>query len=244
MLAYSPGNTWFHRLDPMTKLIWMTIASLWLISIRDLTTVVIVSLGVTVVSFVGARFSVARYLRAVIILLVGGIWLILLQGLLRPGEGYDIGPLRFSYIGLELGTTLALRAFGLVASSLAFSRTTRPQDLSLLLIKLGVSYQIAHVAYLALRFLPLLEADLRHIDDAQRLRGVKGRWQRLTKTMVALIATEIRRAEETAIALETRAFGLYEKQTQVEEITVKTSGVVLIGVTCALIGAHITLLME
>jgi energy-coupling factor transport system permease protein len=217
----------------------MTIVSLWLISIRDLSTVIVVTMTVTFISFIGARISLRRYLRVVLLLLMGSIWLAVLQGLVRPGPGYDLGPFHLSYEGLELGLTLALRAFGLVACSLAFSRTTRPQDMSLLLIKLGMPYQLAHVAYLALRFLPLLEADIRHIDDAQRLRGVTGRWQRITKTMIALIATEIRRAEETAIALETRAFGLFDTQTQVEEITVKRSGLVLIGVTVALIIAHL-----
>ena len=111
--------------------------------------------------------------------------------------------------------------------------------MALALVRLGMPYRLAHVAYLGLRFLPILEADMRTINDAQRLRGVKQGWGKIKRTLIALMATELRRADETAIALETRAFGLFAKQTILEEVTITRSGVALLVTTTAVIVAQI-----
>ncbi len=239
MLAYRDGNTFFHHIDPITKSIWVLLVSVWLISIRDFWSVVVVSGGVLLISVFAARINLRVYLRIVVLLLSGSVSLVFFQGLFRPGVGLDLWIFHLSYDGMQLGVVLALRTFGLVAASLAFSRTTKPKHMALALIRVGMPYRLAHVAYLGLRFLPLLEADMRVINDAQKLRGVKGGWAKIKKTMIALTATELRRAEETAIALETRAFGLYDKQTILEEITITKRGVILVAVTATIIIAQI-----
>lgn len=237
MLAFREGNSWFHRLDPITKFIWISVISVWMLGMREFQPVVLTSLAILIIAVVGAHINFVRYLKLTTLLLIGGIYLTLYQGLFRQGPGLDVGIFHFSYVGLELGVVLTLRAFGLVAASLAFSTTTRPKDVALSLIKVGFPYRLAHVAYLGLRFLPLLEVDLRTIHDAQKLRGVTGRWSKIKKMMIALMATELRRAEETAIALETRAFGLHPTQTQLEQISITTGGLMLLAITLAVIVA-------
>jgi energy-coupling factor transport system permease protein len=243
MLAFREGQTWFHKMDPLTKFGWTCLITIWLMSLRDLPSVIVVSIGVLVIAIFGAGLEIFRYLKVAVPLMLGGIFMIAFQGYFRPGPGIDLLSIHFSYEGMELGLILALRAFGLVASSLAFSRTTRPKSVTLSLVKLGMPYKIAHVAFLALRFLPLLEADMQTIQDAQQIRGVRGGWGKMQKTILALIVTEVRRADETAIALETRGFGLYPTQTVLEQVTISRNGVMLLLITIAALIAHVTWLI-
>ncbi len=193
------------------------------------------SIFVIAIAIVGARINLLEYFRISLLFFVGGTFLIAFQGLFRSGEGIDFLVLHFSYEGMSLGLAIALRTFGLVATGLSFSQTTRPKDMALSLIQIGLSYRIAHVAYLALRFLPILEADLQALNDAQQLRGVKRGWGKIKSTVIALIATQLRQSEETAIALETRGFGLHDTQTKLEEVRISMVGVILVVLTLMLI---------
>jgi len=233
-IAYREGQTAFHRLDPLTKLSWCLVATIWLFSVRELRDVLILSATFLVVAIVGAGLDPVGYVKTTLVLLVGGASLALFQGFFRPGPGIDLAGVHLSYDGMELGAALTLRTFGLVASSLAFSGTTSPRQLGLAMQRIGVPYRYAHVAYLALRFIPLLEADLRLIDDAQRLRRVTNGRQKLVKTIVALLAVELRRADSMAIALETRGFGRSARRTELERVTIQKSGVALVLATVVL----------
>jgi energy-coupling factor transport system permease protein len=243
MLAYKEGNSWFHRMDPLTKFAWISIIALWLLSLREAGPIIAVSIGVFWVALIGAGLNVLRYLKSVLLIMVGGSTLILYQGWFRPGPGIDVGPIHFSYDGMQFGLVLLTRTFGIVAASLAFSRTTRPKDVALSLIKLTMPYKFAHLGYLSLRFLPLFHADMQHLNDAQKLRGIKPGPKMMIRSFVALLITELRRTEETAIALEVRAFGLHKEQTQVEEITIAKSGVLLVTVTVIIMIAQVAWLI-
>jgi energy-coupling factor transport system permease protein len=110
------------------------------------------------------------------------------------------------------------------------------------MVQARVPYRVAHVMYIALRFIPLLQIDVQAIHDAQRLRGVKPGLGKVVKTAVALLATELRRADETAVALETRAFGLYKQRNSLEQVAISGSGIFLVVVTTVLVIGHLTCL--
>src|SRR5579875_2943127 len=161
--AYKEDRSWFHNIDPITKFLWALIVAIWLISLRDLASVVSISLALLAVAIIGAKIPVLEYIRVVVPLLSGGGFLILFQGLFRPGKGMYIWVFHLSYMGMLLGAALDLRVIGVAATSFAFSRTTKPKDVATALVKVGVPYKIAYIGYLSLRFLPLFEADLKTV---------------------------------------------------------------------------------
>lgn len=238
-IAYVPGSSFFHRLDPLTKFTWAMVVTVWLFSLGELLPVIIISFGLTTICVVGAQIPLRTYVKSLRILLGAGVFIVLFQGFFREGVGIQIGPVHFSYAGLRLGLALALRSFAFIANGLAFSRTTSPRDVSLALMKMGMPYKLAHVGYLSLRFLPLLERDYQALNDAQKIRGIKPGFKQKQRSLITLIATELRRAEETAIALETRAFGLHETQTKLEEIAISKMGIALCGITLFIIAITI-----
>jgi len=241
-IAYdATKSSLFHNIDPINKFIWCFLVAIWLISLRDIFSVVIVSMGILVFVIFASKLSLKKYLLLSCLLLSASIFIIIFQGIFQEGEGLKIWFISLSYNGLILGTAIALRTFGFLASSIAFTTTTKPKDISLLMIKLGFSYRIAHVLYLVLRFIPLFETDAETINDMYNLRGVKKNLDRFIKSIITIVSTELRRADETAIALETRAFGLYKRKTIINDIKISRSGLILNGITIILIITHIIL---
>lgn len=234
-IAYKPGDSFFHKTDPIMKFLWVLTIGFWLYSLRELGSVIIASLSTAIFSLFAAKLELEGYLKITVVVFMGSTFIILYQGIFRPGSGIDLGPIVLSFTGMKLGLAIGLRTFGLVASSLAFSHTTSPQDLELSLVKIGVPYKISHISYLALRLLPIFQKDMQTVQDIQTLRNVKKGWDRIRVSIIALIVTELRQADNIAIALETRGFGLYNIRTEIKELTISVRGITLVLCTIALI---------
>lgn len=239
LVAYRVGTSAFHRIDPISKTIWCLIISTWMMGLRDPISAGSLSLVVLLFSWIMARLDLRRYAKVALVFLVGSLTLVVYQGVFRPGEGISIGFVHLSYEGLSIGAAIALRTFGIVASALAFAITTSPKDLATALVGMRMPYRIAHIVYLSLRFLPLVESDIESIREAQTTRGIKGGIGTYVSTVVALIATEYRRIDETAIALETRAFGLHETRTVLKPVTMTRWGITLVAITAASMIVHL-----
>jgi len=237
--VYQEKRSWFHSLDPITKTTWVLLATIWLYFLSDLPNVVLVSTLVLTVAILGARIKLTRYVKVVVSVLAGSMMLILYQGIFRSGPGIVFGSVRLSFEGMRLGAALSLRTFGIVAGGLALSLTTRPKHIMLAMIRLGCSYRVAYVVYLALRFLPVCAADLQANQDAMAQREIKKGVGWYVKSVVAVVITELGKVDDTAIAMETRAFGLYEFRTSLEKISIARSGVLLVAVTAVIMVAHL-----
>jgi energy-coupling factor transport system permease protein len=76
----------------------------------------------------------------------------------------------------------------------------------------------------AFRFVPMLQNELRMIQAAHKIRGIseKGgpaaQFDRLKRYLIPLMATAIRRAERTALAMDGRAFGSQATRTYYQQM--------------------------
>ena len=230
-LAYKPGRKFFHKIDPITKFLWVLMVALWLYGLRQIETVALVCLSLMFISFVGAGLNVMRYIRSTLVLFVGSWFIVLYQGVVRNGPGWNVLGVDFSYDGLMIGLAIALRIFGLIAVGMAYSVTTSPQDLENSLVRIGVPYRISRICYLALRLMPIMQRDAQSIEDVQKLRKVKKGKERIKTTIIALVATELRMVDNIAIALETRGFGLYKTRTELNDVKISRTGLMLLALT-------------
>lgn len=235
MLTFQEGKTLFHNLDPISKFGWLTLTTIWLLSMEDILSVIIGCSWITIVVVLCAGMNPLRYAKMLSLILFGGLNLVLFQGIFREGYGIEIAWLHLSYSGLAMGAVLTFRSIGIVLCSIAFSKTTNPKLVALSLVKMGMPYKYAHVAYLGLRFIPMVESDFGVIMDTLRLRGIQNGWQKIRMAIVALVATEIRRTEEIAIALETRGFGIYPTRIDLDEVNITKKGFFIFGLTLVII---------
>lgn len=197
-------------------------------------------LALGVILIVTAKFaaglSIIRLLKTVSVIGVAGIGIIIIQGLLHPGESLIVwGLFHLSREGLTVGSAIALRILSIVTVSLVLSKTTDPRDIFLTLVHAGLPYRLAYVLFLALRLIPLMEYEAATIRDAQYVRGIvpqKGgliNWFKQWGTLVVpWIAAGMRRAEQSSVAMEVRAFGLYPDRTYFHDMKAKDRGILFL----------------
>lgn len=157
-----------------------------------------------------------------------------------------IGPLKFTDKGLIVGLSLSFRVLTIGITSVLFTTNTDPTELMLSLIKqCQLNPGIAFGILTAFRFLPTMETDLATIKAAHRVRNAKnnkwylekGRWH---KYAIPLLATNIRKAERVAIAMEARGFENNMQRTYFKTVYWKKTDTIFILCTILIVSIIIS----
>jgi energy-coupling factor transport system permease protein len=240
LLEYEEGQTFMHRMTPITKFLWALVVLAWVFIMVDPLYVLILGIAILVIAKFLAGMSLRRLLLTVLILGVASIFIIVLQGLLYPGKTilFSVGPFHPTLEGVMVGLAIALRILAIVASSSIIAKTTDPRDVFLSMIKLGLPYTLSYGMFAALRFIPLMEYEAETIREAQMVRGIiqqnKGSLSnQLTQArnfLVPFIASGIRMAQQGAIALDVRAFGITPTRTYLRELKSDRNGWIFTGI--------------
>jgi energy-coupling factor transporter transmembrane protein EcfT len=138
---------------------------------------------------------------ALVLLVSGALWL-------GPADA-RLGPVPYSTAGLALGTWMALRGWALLVAFRGFAATVSPAELAGLLERAGLR-GLGFTFGVAVNLLPALERSAARTWDTIRLRGGLRRRRRamLQLGAVTIVANALRRADNVAIAAETRGVGL------------------------------------
>ena len=232
-IQYLRQDSILHRMDAITKLVWVFVVGIYAFVLGS---PVLLGASVALVILTGAvlgrvTFRVFRGVALYLVLLslaVGIGQLIIRQG----GEVLVALPLvPITEVGLEWALRFAFRIMLISFASMVFIWTTDPRKLVLGLIHLGVPYRIGYGLFVALRFMPLLENEAEVIRQAIAVRGVaevSGRREALRRYVMPLLVAAIRRSEDVAITMDSRAFGAYPTRTYVDPFHWTASGVVLV----------------
>jgi len=231
---YFEADSLLHRLNPLSKVL----ATLPAIVFLALTTTIwppLCFLALTAgMTLLLGRIPLGRFLRVALPLGLLCIGFLLVYPLVVRRELvqhspvlFTIGALPIYRDGVLFGLATALRIYALILLSLPFSLTTDAGDFVRALIQQArVPYRIGFSAMAAFRFVPLLQSELRVIQAAHRVRGVSDRsgpraqLDRARRYAVPLLATAIRQAERTALAMDGRAFGASASRTYRRRIPV------------------------
>jgi energy-coupling factor transport system permease protein len=229
---YIPGDSFLHRLDPRTKMVWMicTMVSVFILYNPVVPLVMILVLVVALLSAVGLelfRNALVRFLP-VIILTVS-----LTHGFVNPAGKTPIlvsgVPIALPYFGamkwegLYFGVLLSLRISATFFASIILVLTTTPEDMVSAIARLGIPYQYASFFGMSLQMIPIMQEEASIIVQAQRARALRedNLWEKiqaLVPLFVPLAVGSMQRAETTAMVLEARAFGAPVKRTELHLI--------------------------
>ena len=243
---YIPSNSPIHRLDPRTKIIAILIISLSIFLLKNLWSYSLLAIFLLTVILI-ARLSIKFVLRGLVPLLWIIMFTFLLHLLFTPGNLIaSFGPLKITEQGLSLGTFIALRLIFLMLIASLLTLTTSPQKLTggleFLLSPLKVvrisSHKIAMMMTLSLRFVPLLFQEIDRLIKAQKSRGsdfshknpIK-RIRAIIPIIVPLLVNLFRRADEFALAMESRAYDPDKPRGDLEAIKFRTSDLLTILIT-------------
>ena len=231
---YFPGDTVVHRLDPRTKLILVIvfIAALFL---------AVDWIGYAVMFAVTAlcvRVSTIK-LKSLLKGLKPLIFIILLTGILNlfyTKEGtvlFDWWIFTVTTGGIKRAFLMVVRIMLLICGTLLLTYTTSPialtDGLEMLLnplkkIKVPV-HEMSMMMSMALRFIPTLIEETDKIMSAQKARGADFSTGKLTERakallplLVPLFVSSFRRADELAVAMESRCYHGGEGRTRMKTL--------------------------
>jgi energy-coupling factor transport system permease protein len=224
VFLYQDKDTFFHRLDPRTKIFVLFFSFLLTILLKHPLPLAGVLFTVIACGYVSQ--CIDNVTRIKFPLLFIALFSIVTWGLSVKGTTPLWG--RFSEESLRYGLAVALKLDSMIIAGIVFLSTTRNEEISSGIIRLGIPYRISFSLSLALRMIPTLIETATTIIEAQRSRGLDLRSKNIftrIKRSIPLLApiflTTIRTTNQLAMALEARGFGLSKERTSYQEIGFK-----------------------
>lgn len=234
-LQYIENGSIFNRMDALSKIVWVILVILVSLQLKTNDARALALAALIVVTFVLARVPLKSFLQSAPIILVMGSLLFFVHLLTAPStEMIQIGNLEFGRQGFDKGLQYFLRVTTIVLTSFIFVWTTNIRDLMVGLVRIGMPYRFAFTIFLALRFLPIVQQEVDAVQAAHAIRGRAARspwahrfrlWQRYLFTV---IVNGLRKAENTALAIESRGFGAYPSRTYVKDYRLTFMGVLIV----------------
>lgn len=234
---YYPARSVLHRLDPRTKFVGTL---LFVISLFVYHT--FLGYGVATV-FLAAMIALSKVPPSFMFRGLKAIFAILLITVafnlfLTPGSAlWQWGFLKITYEGMAQAGKMSIRLVYLVVGSSIMTLTTTPNQLTNALerllrplnrIRVPV-HEIAMMMSIALRFIPILMEETDKIMKAQIARGadfesgnIFQRARSLVPLLVPLFVSAFRRADDLAMAMETRCYHGGEGRTQMKPLRYRT----------------------
>jgi energy-coupling factor transport system permease protein len=209
------------RLDPRTKLMLMLCISTlavvwrdpaWLAGLLAFTGAVLALGGI---GLVAAIAQVKSILKVIALLFVVQCLFVRSGHPLASAHGHTL----VTADGLAMGLGVTLRLV-IVTFSALILLSGEARDYLLALVQCRMPYEIAFMVMTALHFLPILREEALDVYYAVQMRGtelarasLRGKLRVYTHIALPIVAGAIKRAEQTSVAMEARAFRAYPRRT-------------------------------
>jgi energy-coupling factor transport system permease protein len=234
---YIDRSTVIHRLHPTVKVIALFVmfwSMYWVDQPLALLPILLLMLIVARATGSWRNFQRYRWYFLIFVLTTTISWMFFYR---RGAPIIDLPLIHVSRASLVFGLGRGLKLAGLLSASVLFLSTTRIEEFTVGLEKLGVSYRVGFAISLAFRLAPLFIESAITVVDAQRLRGYDfeagGLLQRMRKYVAVVIPVfmaALRRANNMAMALEARGFGLLNRPTTLIEYPVMPTDIMAGGI--------------
>ena len=231
---FFPIDSFLHKLDPRTKILLfiLDIVAIFVAkSVFSYTVLIIFTFVVMVTSKVPVKMYI-KGLKPILFIIVftALLNLFLTDGKDLPVLGYSIG---ITVEGVIVALKMAIRLILLIIGSSALTYTTSPMSLTdaiekLLkpLSKIGFpTHELAMMMSIAIKFVPTLIEETDKIIKAQQARGASfdtgsifKRAKALIPMLVPLFISAFRRADDLAVAMESRCYTGGDGRTRLREI--------------------------
>ena len=230
---FFPGKTIVHRLDPRTKLILTTVYIAALFTARGAAGFLLMFAVLMTCLFLSKikASSVLRGIRPIIILIV--ITAIINLFVTTGTVVFEFWVFSITQEGLQVAVFMAARLIMLIVGTFLLTYTTSPIALTdglekllnpLKKIRMPV-HELALMMSIALRFIPTLIEETDKIMSAQKARGANfetggliARTKAILPIIIPLFISAFRRADELAIAMESRCYHGGEGRTRMKQL--------------------------
>lgn len=231
---FVPGNSCIHRLDPRTKILLM-IAYIAMVFVVDSLTMFLVPLFYMGLTLLLAKIPLSYMYKALKPVRLLMIFMFVLNLFVTPGERVLVSwwIVKITEESLKQAVFITLRLMFLITGTSLMTLTTSPLSLTdgleKLLSPLKVfkfpAHELAMMMTIALRFIPTLMEEADKIRKAQMARGADfesgnliARAKAMLPILIPLFVSAFRRADELAMAMESRCYHGDEGRTRMREL--------------------------
>lgn len=217
---YIDRGTFIHRLHPTVKVFALFImfwSVYWVDHPLALLPLGILMLLAAQVTGSWPNFYALRWLFIPLIFFTTLVWMVFY----RQGTPLiETRIIHLSRASLVFGFGRGLKLAELLATSVLFLSTTKVEEFTAGLLRLGVPYRVGFAITLAFRLAPLFIDSALMVVQAQSLRGYEfnqggpfERVKRYVPVVVPVFMGALRKANNMAMALEARGFGMNQRPT-------------------------------
>lgn len=226
-VKYVKTNSWFHRLDPRSKL--LLCVSIILISFL-LTNPFVLALilgfviTLSISAHIGRDFLKRIKILGMVIIVAFILWSFFYKTALFASQQtseviFHLGPLRLDVLGLLYGISMPLRILIMIGTPLLLFMTTTFSDLIRGLVELKIPYSVAFILGLSLKLVYSLGKEFETIKSAQMSRGLevdKGnlltRVRNYVPILIPFTFKSLELSEQMSIALDLKGFSFEKKK--------------------------------
>jgi energy-coupling factor transport system permease protein len=245
MGRYLDTSTFYHKIHPLVKIILFSITTIFAIVTSNISTYVIFTFFLlTSIYFSGIGMS--TYIKAMKPVLIVFLWTLLFQIIFnRQGNLlYEFYFIKFYDKAIFNGFLVLMRMFVLVSTATILTLSTSPTELThafedffkpLKYIRIPVD-TMALILSIALRFIPLFFDEVERIEIAQKSKGYDvddlkffPKFKYYAFLLIPLMLSAVKKAEDTASAMEIRGYGIDRKASRYREYLLGKEDFVLIS---------------
>ncbi|MFW9989085.1 MAG: energy-coupling factor transporter transmembrane component T family protein [Candidatus Odinarchaeota archaeon] len=244
IFVYYPGDSFMHKLNPMSKFLFLLLLTIIIFFIKSLIFLSIIALSIILVALISgiSLRDLLRKLKFIVIVLIFSIVLnIFFNAIPQQQEQVLFYILGLKFLPIRrLAVYYAMKAFFIIitlfSSSIIYTNTTNMKDFVYSLMSLKVPYKYSFNLMVGMRYLPLIEKEAKTIALAQKARGfgrekvgsIKKAYNFIFERLVSTLIIILRKAHITSISMENRCFGIHKKRTNLNEIHFKIIDIVFI----------------
>ena len=217
LLNYVPGNSFLHKLNPVTKLLAAFLYGIAAIICNN----VIAEIGfIILMILISSTAGIAK--RALLLtknlMVLGFIMFVIQLFFVRDGDPLLVigSVVLFTTGGLKSALLLSLRVIAAMLPLMLLFAITQMNDLCNALVKrLHLPYRYAFIVTTAFRFVPIFATEFHDIQDAQKARGVDFDTKNIIRKLklvaplcVPLLVSSLKKVDVSAMSAEMRGFEL------------------------------------
>ena len=225
-ISMIPGNSLIHRINPITKLVWVVGYVVLAFSTTNIFILYTMALFAFLLApLAGVTLPLLKAMLVLVPLSSSLLALILAPAVPQPWHVVaHIGPLPLYSDGLYYGLVLLGRIVACLLLALVMVMTTHPSDLFTSFAKLKVPYSLNFMLAMTLQLIPVFEREFGIILSAQKSRGMKGRgFAAVLPSFIPVFVGAIERVQQLSISLESRGFGSAGIKTSYRQVRARPS---------------------
>jgi len=231
--------SFFYKFDPRTKLLFVMAFTI-LVFFIDKFFISVCLMFLLFIIHLAAKIPFLEIKRIRNLSLLA-LFIIIMQTLFGSGNNaadrffpYSFqvsgGIISVNLAGFFLGLLIVCRLTAMLLLFSVFTKTTPPYSLAAGLNALGLNYRAAFTIMFSFSLISHFREEALAVMDAQKLRGMrspeKGSFIARAKTWsgiaLPLVLGAMRKAQNSAVAMDSRAFGAYKRRTWLEKPKMKT----------------------